>query len=60
MVPLRKNEGYRYEADLPAFFVCSAKVLLILVDPNEPLMPAVITFSQAKNYAIHLMKEWFD
>jgi len=45
---------------LPAFFVCSAKVLLILVDPNEPFMPAVITFSQAKNYAIHLVKEWFD
>jgi pyruvate oxidase len=43
-----------------AFTIKKPVIIDVLVDPDEPPMPAVITFSQAKNYAIHLLKEWFD
>ncbi|SDW27109.1 pyruvate oxidase [Marininema mesophilum] len=46
-------------AALPKAFSASKPVILdVFVDPGEAPMPAHITFSQAKNYAIHLVKEW--
>ncbi|SFS96381.1 pyruvate oxidase [Marininema halotolerans] len=44
---------------LPRAFSASKPVIIdVFVDAGEPPMPAHITFSQAKNYAIHLVKEW--
>ncbi|MDA8351917.1 MAG: thiamine pyrophosphate-dependent enzyme, partial [Firmicutes bacterium] len=41
-----------------AFQVKKPVIVDVLVDPNEAPLPARITLAQAKNYAIHLVKEW--
>ncbi|GGA54683.1 hypothetical protein GCM10007416_29860 [Kroppenstedtia guangzhouensis] len=43
-----------------AFEIKKPVILDVLVDPDEAPMPAQVTFSQAKNYAIHLLKEWWE
>ncbi|OYD06883.1 pyruvate oxidase [Paludifilum halophilum] len=43
-----------------AFSLKKPSIIDVLVDPGEAPMPARVTFSQAKNYAIHLWKELFD
>ena len=43
-----------------AFEIKKPVILDVLVDPDEAPMPAQVTFSQAKNYAIHLLKEWLE
>jgi pyruvate oxidase len=35
-------------------------IIDVIVDPGEAPMPAQVTFSQAKNYAVHLIKEMFE
>lgn len=43
-----------------AFETKKPVILDVLVDPDEAPMPAQVTFSQAKNYAVHLLKEWLE
>ena len=59
--------GYRVEtrdalkeALRKAFADNKPAIIDVLVNPNEAPMPAHVSFMQAKNYAVHVLKELFE